>query len=314
MSSALKELLEKNRKRKANIKDESVSEKGEPTALPLPKNKSLNKNENEVDQCFIVIPDIHSYEKDEKAFELCMESLPIIAKTYNVTKFIQLGDLLEGGSVKSHPTNNVFDVVPPYEDELDWAINDFWKPAMKVFPNANFYALFGNHEDRINKWLANRLGASSVSQAAFNELSPKALYEDMGIHVTPYGNEDSKAGILEIFPRLVCVHGWSFAMNAAKTHLDKMMGANSVIFGHTHRKQDYVRRNPVNDDQVGGWSFGALAKTNLLYNRGIPTDHTLGFGIVLTHHDSFLIIPIDIKATSKGKRKLILPAGQVLEK
>jgi len=309
MSESLKKLLEKNRKRKMG--DTSAIQ---PSQSPMPKEKTLNSDPNKADQCFVIITDVHSYERDVAAFDLCLESLPILDKLYNVTKVVQLGDLLEGGSTKTHPVSNVYDTVPDYTDELDWAINEFWKPVMRSCPNANFYAMFGNHEDRINKWLAQRVGANELSQAMFEDYSPKGLYEDMGIHVTPYGNEDVRSGILEIFPKLVCVHGWSFAMHAAKVHLDKMMGANSVIFGHTHRKQDYVRRNPVNNDQVGAFSLGALAKTNLLYQRGIPCDHTLGFGIVLTHKDSFLILPIDIKVTSTGHRKLILPDGTVLTK
>lgn len=309
MSKSLKKLLKRNRDNK-----QGTGKKGERSPLPLPTNKPLDKNPTKADQCFVIIPDVHGYERDIKAFDLCMDALPILNKTYNITKLIQLGDLLEGGETKSHPTINVYDTVPSYADEVEWAINDFWKPAMKACPNANFYALFGNHEDRINKWLAKRLGASDLAQEVYEGFSPRDMYEEMGIHVTPYGSEDVKSGILEIFPRLVCIHGWSFAMHSAKVHLDKMMGANSVIFGHIHRKQDYVRRNPVNNENVGAWSFGALAKTNLLYQRGVPCDHTLGFGIVLTHNDSFLIIPIDIKITAKGNRKLILPNGTVLER
>jgi len=315
MSQSLKRMLEKNRNRK-EILEENLHDIYDVGLISsrLPREKPLNKNPGEADQCFIIVTDIHSYERDKKAYELCMESLPILNKMYNVTKVVQLGDLLEGGALKPHPVRNVYDKTPEYAEELEWAVNDFWKPAMKACPKANFYALFGNHEDWINKWLAQRLGASDLSQSMFEEYSPRNLYEDLGIHVTPYGNEDPRAGILTLFPGLVCIHGWSCSVNAAKTHLDKLMGANSIIFGHIHRKQEYTRRNPITNDSVGSWSFGALAKTNLLYQRGMPCDHVLGFGIVLTHKDSFQIVPLEIKITASGRRKLMLPTGQILER
>lgn len=312
MNSSIRKFLTKNKERTLTSSTKEYK-RNIPKAKTLPAAKPINTKSSEIDQCFVIITDIHSYQRDKKAFELCMESLPIINKQYPVTKVVQLGDLLEGGEISNHPVTNVYDTVPSYADELEWAVEDFWKPVQDAFPKANHYALLGNHEDRINKWLAKRLGACDLSQSMFDEYSPKNLYEDMGIHVTPYGNENISEGILELFPKLLCVHGWSFAMNAAKTHLDRVMGGNSLIFGHIHRTQSHVKRNPVGDESVGAWSFGALAKQNLLYQRGIPCDHTLGFGLVVTHNDSFQVMPIQINTRKNGGRKLILPTGTVIQ-
>jgi len=313
--SGLKKLLEKNKNKKTPDKKSTHDIKvEEPKALPLPKEKPIQKKANTADQCMIIIPDIHSYLRDKAAFELCMEALPKLNKKYNVTKVIQLGDLLEGGETKTHPTTNVYDVMPTYADEIEWALKDFWKPVMKACPKANYYALMGNHEHRLNKYIAKKLGASDLSMTMFEDYSPKTHYEEMGIHVTPYGNEDSRDGILEIFPGLVCVHGWSFAQNAARAHLNKLMGASSIIFGHTHRRDYNEQRNPVSNQTVGSWSIGALTKMNLAWQRGIPCDHTLGFAIVLTHGDSFNVFEMRINVTSSDKRKLQFPDGEVMVK
>jgi len=312
MDNSMRKFLEKNKKKFVNTSTKEYK-RNIPRAKTLPKAKPLNTKSSEIDQCFVILPDVHSYQRDKKAYDLCLAALPIINKQYPVTKVVQLGDLLEGGELSSHPVTNVYDQTPSYADELEWAVEEFWNPVLAAFPKANHYALLGNHEDWINKWLAKRLGACDLSQSMFDEYSPKNLYEDMGIHVTPYGNEDISEGVLELFPKLLCVHGWSFAMNAAKAHLDRVMGGNSLIFGHTHRTQSYVKRNPIGNESVGAWSFGALAKNNLLYQKGIPCDHTLGFGLVLTHNDSFQVLPIQINIRSNGGRKLMLPTGTVIQ-
>jgi predicted phosphodiesterase len=314
MSEHLKKLLERNRDKKNSVEAKvHIVHAKEQKAQELPKNKPLNTKTGQADQCFIIIPDVHSYLRDVKAFDLTMAALPILNEKYNVTKVVQLGDLIEAGEVKSHPVNNVYDTNPSYADELDWAINQFWKPVMKACPDANYYGLLGNHEHRLNMYLAKRLGANDLSTTMYENYNPIKIYEDMGIHMTPYGNEDSRDGILEIFPGLVCVHGWSFSINCAKAHLDKLMGGCSIIHGHTHRIQYYEKRNAVNNTSVGAWSIGALTKMNLAWQRGIPCDHTLGFAIVLTHGDTFNVFNMRINATKSDKRKLQFPDGQVLE-
>jgi hypothetical protein len=315
MSKGLKALLKQNRERKAYVKVNGNSEgfNEVPLVKPQPKPKKLNTSNGEADQCFIIIPDVHSYQRDAKAFDLMMDALPILNRDYNVTKFVQLGDLLECGAISSHPPTHAYERIPDYSEEVQWAIDDFWKPAMEALPNANFYALMGNHEDRLNKWLARNIGRNELATQIYKEYLPTDLYEEMGIHVTPYGRESVTEGILEIFPGLICLHGWSHAMNAAKTHLDHVAGGYSIIFGHIHRIQSFVKRNPITNKNMSAWSFGALAKNNMLWNNGKPTNHALGFGIVFTHGNDFKVQTLEIQIDG-DKRKLFLPNGQVLSK
>ncbi len=90
------------------------------------------------------------------------------------------------------------------------------------------------------------------------------------------------------------------------------MGATSVIFGHTHRIQSYIRRNPMTNQLVGAWNIGALAKTNLLYNRGQPTDHALGFGVVFTYKNGFTVNTLPILGNEH--KYVILPNGAIVSK
>ena len=291
MSASFKELLKRHTERgqfmAAGNSINDFQELIQPKALP--KEKPLNNNSGEPDQCFIIIPDVHSYERDKKAFNLLMKALPKLHERYNVTKVVQLGDLLECGMLSSHPMARLEERIPEYSEEVKWALNDFWHPAMKACPNANFYALLGNHEDRLNRWLSTRMGKSELAIQIYNDYLPIRLYEELGIHVTPYGREGVEEGILELFPGLICIHGWSFAKNASKAHLDAVNGGHSVLFGHTHRMQSDVRRDPVNNRYVRAHSFGSLAKVAMKWHGGKPTEHTLGFGLVFTYGNHFAV-------------------------
>ncbi len=315
MSAAVKDMLKRNRERKAFVEaGNNINDFRDASLVqPLPDNKPLNTTKGQPDQCFIIIPDVHSYDRDKVAYDLMMESLPILNKDFNVTKFVQLGDLLECRSLSSHPTSNVLEPTPEYTEEIAWSVEEFWKPAMKACPDANFYSLMGNHEERLNKWLAARLGRSDMSIQIYNDFLPTKLYESMGIHVTPHGREDVNEGVLELFPGLVCVHGWSTAQNAPKAHLAKLMGGRSMLFGHTHRMQSDVQRDPLTNDYIRSYSFGSLAKVSMHWHRGQPMNHTLGFGLVFTYGDKFFVRTIDILMDG-DKRYLMLPNGQVLEK
>lgn len=314
MSKSLREFLKKSREKKVYI-----DQGNDPTSFqelvsidPLPKEKSIKHVDGKADQCFILVPDVHSYQRDVVAFNLFMKALPLINKAYNVTKFVQLGDLLECGEFSSHPVTSVHERIPDYIEEVRWALDEFWKPAMDEFTNANFYALIGNHEDRINKWLGNRIGRNALATQIYNEYMPMDLYKSMGIHVTPHGREDVREGIMELFPNLFCLHGWSIAKNAAKAHSDIVTGAQSLIFGHTHRAQSDIRRNPITNEYIRSASFGSLARPAMLWHNGKPTDHTLGFGLAFTYGKQFMVVHVPIMMDG-DKRILMLPNGDVLE-
>jgi hypothetical protein len=315
MSAAVKELLKRNRDRKEFVaKGNDVNDFREiPAVEPLPTPKALNTTEGQPDQCFIMIPDVHSFDRDKVAVELMMEALPILNKDFNVTKFVQLGDLIEGKAISSHPTSNVLEPVPPYSEEIRWAVDEFWKPAMKALPKANFYSLMGNHEERLNKWIAAKMGRSDLAVQIYNDFMPSKLYKEMGIHVTEYGQEVVTEGVLELFPGLVCIHGWSTAVNAPRAHLAKVMGGRSLLFGHTHRMQSDVQRDPLTNDYIRSYSFGSLAKVAMHWHKGTPTNHVLGFGLVFTYGDKFFVKTIDILMDG-DRRILMLPNGQVLER
>lgn len=314
MSTALKQLIKRNHERKLflsngnSIADYDVNIK----VKSPPSEKNINKTYGEPDQCFIIIPDVHSYERDKKSVKLLMRAAEVLGKRYNVTKVVQLGDLLECGIISSHGTSSVTENVPLYSEEVEWAVNDFWNPLMKSCPSANYYALLGNHENRLDKWLVKTMGKSELSAQIFNDYLPTKLYEEMGIHVTPYARENIPENILTLFPGLICIHGWSTAANAAKAHGDALYGGHSIIFGHTHRMQSDVRRHPLTNKYIRSYSFGSLAKVSMKWHGGNPMNHTLGFGLVFTYGDEFVVKTQEILMNGDN-RILFLDGCGVLE-
>lgn len=277
-------------------------------------NPVVTKDESHANdmETFIIIPDVHSYARAPGPYELCMESLKVLNDTYNVTKVVQLGDLLECGELSGHKPSNVYEKIPPYHVEVQWAIDDFWKRVFSSCPQAEKVHLMGNHEARLHRYLIEKFGnPNELVQGVFEGMLYTEIFEDMGIKVVPYGNENPTDGMYDLTPDLKCVHGWSTAMNAAKAHLDRTMGAKSIIFGHIHRIQSYVRCNPDNGASVGAWSFGALAKNNMFYQRGQPNEHTNGFGIVHSDGKRFNVITIPILKDG-GDDVVFLPNGEVL--
>jgi predicted phosphodiesterase len=276
---------------------------------------SIKTEKTREDQCIVIIPDIHAHARDVPAYELVMQhALPALNKGYNVTKVVQLGDLLDVAELTSHAPSHLDEVVPKYEDELNWAIGDFWKRVMASCPKAEYYALMGNHEHRINTYVSRNYAKKEFAKYINDNLDPRKIYEEMGINVTPYGAEYAYENMLEVFPGIYCVHGWSHASQAAKAHLQKINASASMIFGHTHRIDSYISPIAGSGKQVGAWSFGALQKKNRHYNKGIPNDHALGFGIILTHGDAYSVYTIQIHGDENSThRHCILPNGTVLE-
>lgn len=261
----------------------------------------------------LVIPDVHSYERDHKAYDLLFNKVfPNLNDSYNIKQVIQLGDLLECGELSRYGQSNVDEKVHRFEDEIQWAVSDFWNPLKSYFPKAKLSYVEGNHEFRWHSWALKNIPKDNLVKSMFNQLSVCDIFENHGIEVAPYGGEDVVSSSIAITKDLHCVHGWSFAKHSAHTHLDKMMGSRSVLFGHTHRIQSHIRRDPFSQKLVGAWSFGALAKTNMFYEKGQPNDHALGFGLVHIRKDQFAVSTNTILDTH-NRRSVILPNGEFYE-
>jgi hypothetical protein len=100
--------------------------------------------------------------------------------------------------------------------------------------------LYGNHEDRFNRFMADMQNAKNPL------LSPKeGLKLDQKGFLTI---EDYNQGLITLGNHLDVIHGVYYSTHCAKAHIDKLRG--SVVFAHTHRIQSFI------EGEVGGFNIG----------------------------------------------------------
>ena len=90
------------------------------------------------------------------------------------------------------------------------------------------------------------------------------------------------------------MHGWSYARNATKQHLQISQG-RSVIHGHTHRADASIIQNIWSPGKVvQARSAGCLCKPVPLYGTGRPVEWINAFilGYLGRRSDTLYTIPI----------------------
>lgn len=178
------------------------------------------------------------------------------------------GDFFDFYSVSRHLLDPQMDF-KTWKDEMNEARGAL-DELMTTVPHKEIVFLEGNHEKRLLKYV--------------NEKAPKlsGLFkaeECMGlpkeIKYVPYGQNGQY-----VIGNLVCVHGSRAGENPAASMVKKFR--SSVIFGHTHKIQEYHINNAHGDDFVAlniGWLGNQAKAADYILDI---SDWTLGFGI--TYH------------------------------
>lgn len=178
------------------------------------------------------------------------------------------GDFFDFYSVSRHLLDPMMDF-KTWKDEMNEARGAL-DELMSTVPHKEIVFLEGNHEKRLLKYV--------------HEKAPKlaGLFkaeECMGlpreIRYIPYGQNGKY-----VIGNLVCVHGSRAGENPAASMVKKFR--SSVIFGHTHKIQEYHINNAHGDDFVAlniGWLGNQAKAADYILDIA---DWTLGFGI--TYH------------------------------
>lgn len=219
------------------------------------------------------------------------ESLSILKKVIAKMKpdiAISLGDLLDCGQFSYHPPT--FGVPETdYEDDLISA-NSFIDFVQK-YTNGRTILIEGNHEFRINRWAAN----SAEGRGAYNMLAPRIqlMRNRRSCTYIPYGSADGKYPHYKVNSRIVAVHGWSYAQNAARRHLQMSQG-RSVLYGHSHRAESMLIQHVWGSGVVQSRSGGCMCKPIPLYGTGRPVEWINGFivGYMGRTSDTMYTIPV----------------------
>lgn len=186
------------------------------------------------------MPDCHLPVHDKKAFSLMLD----IAADFSPDEVVIIGDFFDCASVSDYmqdPTK-AYSLLKDEVAEAHKSLRFFHEaigPAKVVF-------LEGNHENRIFRYqctYASKLGGIIKTEEALQ--LPKAW------KFIPYGPRN----IHRCGPKLIATHGSLCGSFPAKAMASKY--GISVIFGHTHRVQNFTIRN-VNGHRIEGINIGWL--------------------------------------------------------
>jgi len=249
-------------------------------------------------------PDIHIPEHDEAALEVALRAHEKLKPDNTVF----LGDVMDCGLFSAHskrsiPESLAYDFK---EKEID-PTQALLDRAQKSTKGTTHY-LCGNHEERIQRWAANN---GQIALSLYKMLDPCEFLSKgrKNFKIVPYSiPTGDRMGYVQVAPDLVAVHGWSFAKNAARVHMDRSR-SRSIIYGHTHRAQSESGRDPWTGGPIKAWSPGCLSKLQPLYAvGGTPTDWSHGISIVYVGRDSWTEYSISITNGS-----CVLPNGSEIK-
>jgi predicted phosphodiesterase len=191
-----------------------------------------------------------------------------IGKALKPNEIVIHGDFFDFYSVSRHLLDPMMDF-KTWKDEMNEARHYLEELRSKV-PHKKCVYLEGNHEKRLIRYIHER--APKLAGLFKNE---ECMGLPRDILYIPYGQE----GMYKI-GNLVCVHGSRAGENPAASMVKKFR--SSVIFGHTHKIQEFHIQNAHGDDFVGlniGWLGNQRQAAEYIQDI---SDWTQGFGI--TYH------------------------------
>lgn len=187
----------------------------------------------------LIVPDCHVPFHDEKAFNAMLE----IAKDFKPDEIVILGDFYDGYCVSSHPKdpNRTFATIE-HELEISRPVLD---KLIAVNPKAKVVFLSGNHENRITRYVKTNAPMLARSMGIENILKlPRQVY------FVPYGQKNRY-----FMGKLMATHGTLYNQHVAQAMIRKY--GVSVVFGHTHRLQEFNVQT-VHGDRLKGITIGWL--------------------------------------------------------
>lgn len=198
-----------------------------------------------------IIELLKDYKSELKGFHLLGDFMDInTLSSHDKGKFTAVKDLT---LTEEYEAGN--ELLDKFEEALP---EDCWKTYM-----------YGNHEDRYNRWMSNMDNAKTPLPSPTEALN---LW-DRGYQVKESWSQD----YFTIGKGFDIFHGIYFSIHNAKAHLDKLR--TSCAYVHTHRTQSYT------EGQMGAYNLGACAdfksKAFNYATRPMKAQWSNGFGILM---------------------------------
>lgn len=191
-----------------------------------------------------------------------------------VKGFHLMGDFLDLNALSSHDKGK-FTAVPGLTLDQEYkAGNVLLDEFDAVLPKKAWKTyLYGNHEDRWNRWMKQHDNSKTPLASPTDALD----LVNRNYQVKNSWSQD----YFTIGKHLDILHGIYFSIHCAKAHMDKLRG--SCAFVHTHRIQQYIEGN------MGSFNIGAGADfSSPAFNyatRPMKASWQNGFAIVMVDED-----------------------------
>jgi hypothetical protein len=156
----------------------------------------------------------------------CVELVLEAFEDIKVDRIIINGDLIDFININLHGPKHP-DIINTLEDEIYFA-RDWFKNLRERFPDVELIFLYGNHEDRLDRWLLKHAKPFWHICRLEKMLNLEALDIEFYEYNYEYQLENTNLYIQHSPP--------SYGVNGARTSLLKKMDAN-YIFGCSHREQ-----------------------------------------------------------------------------
>jgi metallophosphoesterase superfamily enzyme len=219
----------------------------------------------------IVWGDVHFPYQDDKALDILYQ----ITEEVKPEVLVCLGDVFDFAMLSSHRE-------PELEDDIDFQTTlnlgaQHLAKMVELAEPSEAYFIQGNHEDRWDRLLLETRRDVRMRQLMRIPSIRKSLtfsevvgFEKLGYKYTGYTSTTAGQHQAEIFNgRMVIVHGDISNKWACRTMLDRY--GTSVIFGHSHRIQNFTRRDLKG--QESAWNIGCLCLLDQHYTKFTDWGH-----------------------------------------
>jgi len=195
----------------------------------------------------LVIPDCHIPYEDKRAYDLMLE----VAVDIDPDEIVILGDYADFYAVNGHGKDA--DLAGMLLQDEIYEVILRLRQLCKMFPRAKKVYIEGNHEYRLERYIAKRCADlyGLVTLEAILELKL------LGFQYVPYGPMQ-KYSILDS-PLVARHEPLAGGKHVAQNTVEKAM--SSVIFGHTHRIQE-AQVVTMNGENLRGISSGWLGDSS----------------------------------------------------
>lgn len=226
----------------------------------------------------VIAGDVHGSMMDRQAVDAFLDDL---AK-WNPDEIVLLGDIVECGGFLSahHALGYVAQTSYSWQEDIA-AGNWFLDRIRESAPKATVHYTEGNHESRLERWIADQtMRHSRDANFLMQLIAPEVLLrlKERGIHY--YRRSETyipgyPPGWIKL-GKVHFVHELSGGKNAARDSVQRTAG--NVVFGHTHR-EDTASVVLPGVGLVKAFNPGCLCQRQPLWRHSDPTGWSQGYAV-----------------------------------